>query len=95
MKAYSPSYSITARLRYADFPGALGSITSTIGKMNGQIGAVDIVDVRQDTITRDITISAGDVDHGQRIVEALKQLDGVEVLKTSDRSTKTRTRPST
>lgn len=86
MKQQSPSYSITMRLRYPDRPGQLGQITSTIGNANGFIGAVDIVDVTKDIITRDITVNAGNVEHGQRIVEAVKAVAGVEVLKVSDRT---------
>ena len=86
MSSHSPSYSITVRLRYPDAPGLLGCITSAIGEADGFIGAVDIVDVRDGHITRDITISASDVEHGRRIAETLRTLDGVEVLKVSDRT---------
>ena len=86
MKAQSPSYSLTVRLRYPDKAGQLGRITSTIGNADGFIGAVDVVDVRQDYITRDITISARDEHHGQQIVDAVHALPGVTVLKVSDRT---------
>jgi malate dehydrogenase (oxaloacetate-decarboxylating) len=86
MSHHSPSYSITVRLRYPDETGQLGTITSAIGAEDGLIGAVDIVDIKQAYITRDITISANSVAHGQRIVERLKQLQGMEVLNVSDRT---------
>lgn len=86
MKHHSASYSITMRLRYSDLPGLLGKITSAIGEADGFIGAVDIVDVRKGQITRDITVSAVDVDHGQRIVERVRALGDVEVIKVSDRT---------
>jgi len=86
MSSHSPSYSITVRLRYPDQPGLLGRITSAIGEAEGFIGAVDIVDVRDGQITRDITISASNVEHGRRIAETLRTLDNVEVLKVSDRT---------
>lgn len=74
------------RLRYADEPGALGRITSTIGEADGIIGAVDIVDVRQGSITRDITVNASNVEHGERVTAAVREVDGVEVLQVSDRT---------
>lgn len=86
MSQHSPSYSFTIRLRYPDRPGLLGRITSTIGDADGLIGAVDIVDVRDQMITRDITINATDVDHGQRVSEHVEQIPGVEVLSFSDRT---------
>ncbi|MEX0703673.1 MAG: NAD-dependent malic enzyme, partial [Planctomycetales bacterium] len=86
MPVQSPSYSITMRLKYPDRPGQMGRITSAIGDADGQIGAIDIVDVRQDFITRDFTVNARHVDHGQEIVRRVQAMDGVEVLKVSDRT---------
>jgi malate dehydrogenase (oxaloacetate-decarboxylating) len=86
MKQHRVSYSITIRLRYPDRPGLLGRITSVIGNADGFIGAVDIVDVRQGQITRDISVNTVDVEHGQQIVEQLRALEGVEVVRASDRT---------
>jgi len=86
MTHYSPSYSITMRLCYPDKPGQLGRITSSIGAADGFIGAVDIVDVKQDLITRDFTVNAKDVAHADRIAEATRAIEGVEVVRVSDRT---------
>jgi malate dehydrogenase (oxaloacetate-decarboxylating) len=86
MPHQSPSYSITIRLRYPDRAGQLGRITSAIGEADGSIGAVDIVNVRKDFITRDITVNARDVEHGRRIVERVRSLEGVEAVRVSDRT---------
>lgn len=86
MSLPSPSYSLTIRLRYPDRPGSLGRITSAIGDMDGFIGAVDIVEVRKDTITRDITVNARNEVHGQQIVDHLRQLPYIEVVSVSDRT---------
>ena len=86
MPHQSPSYSITVRLRYPDDPGQLGRIASAIGEADGLIGAVDLVDVRKGVITRDITVSAGNEEHAERIVSRLQSLERLEVLKTSDRT---------
>ncbi len=85
MSHHSPSYAITVRLRYRDAPGLLGRITTAIGEANGAIGAVDIVGVTDGLISRDITINATTVEHGQEIVRAVKQVGGVEVINVSDR----------
>ena len=86
MKRQSPSYSTTMRLRYRDLPGQLGRITSAIGEADGFIGAVDVVEVDQGNITRDITVSARDLEHEQQIVEQVRGIEGVSVLRVSDRT---------
>ncbi len=86
MKHHSPSYSITMRLCYPDRPGLLGLITSTIGQEQGFIGAVDIVGVRKGLITRDITVDSDDEDHVERIVDRVRLLEDVDVLRVSDRT---------
>jgi malate dehydrogenase (oxaloacetate-decarboxylating) len=85
MSHQSASYAITVRLRYPDEAGRLGHITTAIGEAQGFIGAVDIVNVRDGLITRDITVNATDVEHGLRIVESVKQLEGVRIVNVSDR----------
>jgi len=82
----SPSYSITARLRYSDRPGQLGRLTSMIGRAEGLIGAVDIVEVKRGEIVRDISIGVRDEDHGQQILEMLRGLNDVKVIRVSDRT---------
>ncbi len=86
MAHQSPSYSITMRLQYPDSAGQLGRITSAIGEADGSIGAVDIVDARGNLITRDFTVNARNVEHSQRIVEQVQALEGVQVMKVSDRT---------
>jgi malate dehydrogenase (oxaloacetate-decarboxylating) len=86
MKHLCPAYSITIRLRYKDEPGALGHMTSAIGDAGGSIGAVDIVETREGVITRDFSVQASDVAHGEQIVKAISALSGVEVVNVSDRT---------
>lgn len=86
MSEQSPSYSITMRLRYPERVGELGRITSAIGEADGFIGAVDIVEVRKDTITRDFTVYARNEGHGEQIVARIRQLPRVEVVSVSDRT---------
>ncbi|WP_417850065.1 NAD-dependent malic enzyme [Thalassoglobus sp.] len=86
MSHYSPAYSITIRLRYGDLPGGLGKITSAIGDAGGSIGAIDIVSSLDGAITRDLTVQATDVEHGEKIVEKVRSLEGVEISNVSDRT---------
>ena len=86
IKHQSASYSLTIRLAYPDRPGQLGKITSVIGDSGGLIGAIDIVGVRRGGIVRDITVNAGDEEHGLQIVECVRGIEGVEVVRVSDRT---------
>jgi len=85
MTHQSPSYSLTMRLRYPDRPGQLGRITTTIGEADGLIGSVDIVKVDKDIITRDVTVNATNVEHGEQIVRRIQAMSDVEVVNVSDR----------
>ena len=82
----SPGYSITIRLKIRNRPGSLGRLTTAIGRIGGDIGAVDIVHVGHDVLTRDVTVNAASVVHGEQIVAAIGSVDGVEVINVSDRT---------
>ena len=82
----SPGYSLTIRVRIQNRPGALGRLTTAIGREHGDIGAVDIVSVDHGILVRDITVNAASVEHGEQIVKALRELEGFEILNISDRT---------
>ncbi len=82
----SAGYSLTIRLEIRNEVGMLGRVTSAIGCAGGDIGAVDIVSVAPERVTRDFTIKARDEHHGEAVVEALKAVDGVHVVSVSDRT---------
>ncbi len=80
------SYSLTLRVKIHNRPGKLGEITTTIGKVGGDIGAIDIVSVGKDFLIRDITVNAYSESHDDEIVNAVSQIDGVEVVNSSDKT---------
>jgi len=82
----SASYSLTLRVRLSSRAGSLGELTIAIGRAGGDIGAIDIVTVGNNYIIRDITVSGVSSAHGEQIVEAVKDVDGVELLQVSDRT---------
>ncbi len=86
MKPPEFSYNLTMRLAYRDQPGQLAAITEAIGASEGSIGAVDIVEVKQGRIIRDITVHAHNTKHGERIVEQVRAIPDVEVRNVSDRT---------
>jgi len=84
--APSASYSMTVRLDIVNRPGMLGKVTSAIGKAGGDIGAIDLVQVGRNTVTRDITFKARDDKHGTQVVDRLRAVSGVKVVNVSDRT---------
>src|SRR5919199_2391396 len=82
----SASYSMTLRVEFPHRAGDLGRILTAIGEAQGMVGAVDIVRMGQQRSTRDITVNAGNSDHGRGIVEAVEALPETRVVNVSDRT---------
>ncbi|HLG22159.1 MAG TPA: malic enzyme-like NAD(P)-binding protein, partial [Candidatus Manganitrophaceae bacterium] len=82
----SASRSITLRLKFKNQIGMLGRITSAVGRVGGDIGAVDIVSADRGVILRDITVNTRDEEHTREIVEAVKGIPGVHLVHLSDRT---------
>ncbi len=80
------SYSLTLRVKIHNKPGKLGEITTAIGRTGGDIEGIDIVSVGKDFLIRDITVNAYSESHDEEIVRAVRDIDGVEVVNTSDRT---------
>src|SRR5690349_95805 len=78
------SYSLTLRVRLSSRAGSLGELTTAIGRAGGDIGAIDIVTVGNNYIIRDITVSSASAAHAEQIVQAVKDVDGVELIQVSD-----------
>lgn len=82
----SDSYSLTLRVKLSTRAGTLGEVATAIGRAGGDIGAIDIVSVGRDYIIRDITVNTVSSEHEEKIVNAVKDIDGIEVLQVSDRT---------
>ena len=82
----SASFSATIRIRIANRPGAFAGLAATIGEAGGLLGAIDLVRVEKTTKLRDVAVLADDENHLQQIVDAVRAVDGVEVVNVSDRT---------
>ena len=82
----SASNAVTLRLRLENTPGTLARATAAIGEAGGNIGSIDIVQVEQNHLVRDITINTAGEEHIHRISEMLSAIEGVEVAGLSDRT---------
>ena len=82
----SASYSLTLRLKIDNKPGMLGKVTSLIGELGGDIGAVDIAGFENECIIRDVTVAVRDEHHGEQIVASIGNISGITVVHVSDRT---------
>ena len=82
----SASYSVTVRVEFPNDPGMLGRLTSEVGRLGGDIGAVDLVSVRQGHMARDLTINCRDDRHAAELVSGIGSLEGFTLLHQSDRT---------
>lgn len=79
------AYTLTLRCQIENRPGMLGRLTTRIGEVGGDIGAIDIVRAERSVLVRDITVRVQDEEHGATLVAAINDLAGIHVLQVSDR----------
>ncbi len=79
------AYTLTLRCQIENRPGMLGRLTTRIGEVGGDIGAIDIVRAERSVLVRDITVRVQDEEHGATLIAAINDLEGIHVLQVSDR----------
>jgi malate dehydrogenase (oxaloacetate-decarboxylating) len=82
----SASYSITVRIYASPDYSVVGRLATAVSEAGGLVTAVDVSESRHDRITIDLTCSAANGEHAEQLVQALRDLDGVEVHRVSDRT---------
>ncbi len=82
----SASYSITMRVHLQQRPGAFARVAGAIGETGAILGAIDLVRVQGGEVVRDVTVACVDAAHGEAVVAAVGELDGVSVESVSDRT---------
>ena len=61
-------------------------MATAIAREGGIVTAIDVADSSHERLVVDVTCSAADADHSERVVEAVEAVEGVEVHKVSDRT---------
>ncbi|HSP72864.1 MAG TPA: malic enzyme-like NAD(P)-binding protein, partial [Gaiellaceae bacterium] len=80
------SFSAVIRVRLEDQPGVFARLATAIGEAGGSLGSIDLVRVERGTKIRDVTVLATGGEHLDAIVEAVRAIDGIEVVGVSDRT---------
>ncbi len=74
------------RVRLPSVPGMFAKLAAIIGKAGGDLGAIDLVSGDRKQTLRDVTVSAADNEHAQRIISAVHAAPQFEVRTVSDRT---------
>jgi malate dehydrogenase (oxaloacetate-decarboxylating) len=82
----SISYSITVRLEVPAGGTAISQLTTCVEAAGGIVTALDVTASGHDKLRIDVTCAASDTAHADRIVAALREIEGITVHKVSDRT---------
>ena len=72
------------RCRNEQRPGTMGYLLTAIGSVGGHLGEIKVIRVGRETVVRDITVFADDIEHFDIIFEAVRHTPGVELLEIRD-----------
>ena len=86
MATPTAAYSIHVHLELLNKPGVLGRLATTIGQLGGNLAMIEGFEAKGVRIERAININCENEAHQQRIVEAIRQLDGITVHDWYDRT---------
>ncbi|MDP1806717.1 MAG: ACT domain-containing protein, partial [Acidimicrobiales bacterium] len=86
MATPTAAYSILLRVRLDNRPGTLGRLATVIGEAGGNITAIGGFDVRGAHLDEDVVVNCSSEEHIARVTEAVRALDGVEVVEVEDRT---------
>src|SRR3954454_4536947 len=75
----SAQFSATLRVHLANQPGAFAALANAAARHDALLDAIDLVRVENGTKVRDVTVLATDAEHIARIVDTVRELDGVFV----------------
>ena len=74
----------TLRVHIQDQPGYLGRLCSAIGQAGGNIGEIETISLGLVRNTRDLTVYVDDDAQLQRVLEAIRPLQGIELAEVVD-----------
>jgi malate dehydrogenase (oxaloacetate-decarboxylating) len=82
----SSSYSITVRLEVPARGNAVSQLTAAVEVAGGVVTALDVTASGHERLTIDVTCAASDTSHAEEVTAALGRVEGVTILKVSDRT---------
>jgi len=81
-----PSFSTIVRLELQNDQDVLSTVIKVIHDNDGEIGAIDVVEVKEGCMVRDISIETGSYEKSRMIADRLAEISGCVVLNILDRT---------
>jgi malate dehydrogenase (oxaloacetate-decarboxylating) len=82
----SVSYSMTVRLEAPAHGSAVSQLTAAVEQAGGVVTALDVTASGHERLRIDVTCAASDTSHAEQVADALARVEGVTILKVSDRT---------
>ena len=86
MVSPTAAFSVSVRVRFDNQPGVLGRLAQAIGAVGGNIVAFEGFEARDEFLDEDLIVNCSSEEHSHEVAEAIRNLEGVEVLSVSDRT---------
>ncbi len=80
------AFSIRMHVRLDNAPGALGRLATAIGSVGGNIWSLEGFEAKRSTLDEDVVVNCTSEAHQQRVVEAVQDVDGIELVSWEDRT---------
>jgi malate dehydrogenase (oxaloacetate-decarboxylating) len=86
MVSPTAAFSVSVRVRFDNQPGMLGRLAAAIGDVGGNIVAFEGFEAREEYLDEDLIVNCISEAHIAVVAEAIRGLEGIEVLRVSDRT---------
>ncbi len=86
MVSPTAAFSVTIRVRLDNTPGTLGRLAAAIGAVGGNIVALEGFEARDEYLDEDLIVNCSSEEHIEQVCDALRGLDGVDIITVSDRT---------
>jgi malate dehydrogenase (oxaloacetate-decarboxylating) len=80
------AFSLRIRVRLRNRPGTLGLLATAVGEVGANIVALEGFEAKQSHLDEDVVVNCTSVDHQQVVLDAIRAIDGLEVLEWDDRT---------
>src|SRR5512147_129986 len=74
----------TVRIRNEQNPGTLAQLVTAISDMGASVGTINLISETTRSVVRDITVYAEDVEHMDKVIEAMHANEGTHVIEVRD-----------
>ena len=82
----NPSFSLTIRLQLPNRAGSLAGVTQAIARFGGSLEQISLLERNLKISVRELAVDAFSTEHAEQIVEAVKSLPEIKIIKVFDRT---------